>query len=169
MAFEYRHICLFGDFIFLKTDLSTFSSSSARETSFLNILDYYEMCPTILSSTHNRDNSLDNILVLSSIVGCFDCHVLPLTRFSDHAPISAMLYSKSSPSSIRIRNYTFIEPAIVTFCTLWKSYTFFNYPSADTVADFYHHLHVSVKKSFRRVTRKRRPCQPTTLPIMCIL
>ena len=37
IAFEYRHICLLGDFNFPKTDWSTFSSSSARETSFLNI------------------------------------------------------------------------------------------------------------------------------------
>ena len=81
--------------------------------------------------------------------------VLPLTRFSDHAPISAKIYTKSSTSSIRIRNYAFTEPGIVTFCTLWQSYTFFNYPSADTVTDFYHHLHVSVKQSSRSVTRKR--------------
>ena len=65
IAFEYRHICLLGDFNFPKTDWSTFSSSSARETSFLNILDVYESCPTILSSKHNRGNFLYNILVPS--------------------------------------------------------------------------------------------------------
>ena len=118
LAFEYRHICLLGDFNFPKTDWSTFSSSSARETSFLKILDDYEMCRTFLSSTHNRGNSLDNILVPSSLTGCIDCHVLPLTRFSDHAPISATV--KSSPSSIRIRNYAFTEPGIVTYCSLAK-------------------------------------------------
>ena len=170
ISFEYRHICLLGDITFPKTDWSTFSSSSARETSFLNILDDYESCTTILSSTHNRGNSLDNILVPSSITGCFDCHVLPLTPFSDHAPISAKIYTKSSPPSLRIRNYAFTEPGIVTFYSRWQSYTFPNYPSADTIADFYHHLHVSVKESFRSETRKSgRPCQPTNHPILCIL
>ena len=110
-------ICLLGDFNFAKTDWSTFSSSSARETSFLNFLDDYERCPTILSTTHNPGNSLDNILVPSSITGSFHCHVLPLTRFSDHAPISAKIYTKSPSSSIRIRNYAFAEPGIVTFCS----------------------------------------------------
>ena len=101
-----------------KTDWSTFSSSSAKETSFLNILDDYELCPIFFSSTHNRGNSLDNILVPSSITSCFDYHVLPLTPFSDHAPISATIYTKSSPSSIGIRIYAFTEPGFVTFCSL---------------------------------------------------
>ena len=154
-AFEYRHKCLLDDIKFPKIDWSTSSSSSARETSFLNILDDYELRHTILSSTHIRSSSLDKILVPSSITSCFDCHVLPLTRFSDHAAISAKIYTKSSPSSIRIRNYAFAEPRIVPFCSLWITYIFFNYPSADTVADLYHHLQVSVKQSFRSVTRKR--------------
>ena len=140
MAFESRHICLLGDFNFPKTDWSTFSSSSARETGFLNILDDYELCPTILSSTHNCGNYLDNILVPSTITGCF--------------------------ASIRIRKYAYTEPGIVTFCSLWQSYTFLNYPFADKVANFYHHLCLIVKQSFRSVTRKGRPCHPTTHPIL---
>ena len=95
-AFEHRHICS-GNFNFPKTDWLTFSSSSARETSFINILDDYEMCPNILSSMHNRGQSLDNILLPSSITGCFDCHVLPVSRLSDHTRISAKIYTKSSP------------------------------------------------------------------------
>ena len=102
IAFEYRHICLLGKFNSPKTDWPTFRSPSARETRFLNFLDDYKLFPTILSSTQNRGNSLDNILVPSSITGCFDCHILPLTPFSDHAPISAKIYTGPSPSSIRI-------------------------------------------------------------------
>ena len=97
IACEYRHICLLGVFNFPKTDWLTFSSSSARENSFLNILDDYEFGLTILSSTQNRGNCPDNILVPSSITGCFDCHVLPFTPFSDHAPISAKIYTILHP------------------------------------------------------------------------
>ena len=113
-AFESRHICLLVDFIFPKTDWSTFSSSSARETNILNILDDYELCRTILNSTHNRGYSIVNILFPSSIAGSVDCLVLPLTPFSDNAPVSPKISTKSSHSTLGIRNCAFTEPAFVT-------------------------------------------------------
>ena len=112
------------------------SALHLQKSGFLNILDDSELCPTIHSSSHNFGNSLDNILVPSYITGCFYRFVLPLTPFSDHAPMLAKINSKSLPSSIRIHNYAFTEPGNVTFCPLWQNYIFLNYPYADTVTDF---------------------------------
>ena len=56
IAFESRHLCLLVDFNFPKTDWSTVTSSYARKTSYLNNLDYCELCSAFLSFTHRGGN-----------------------------------------------------------------------------------------------------------------
>ena len=147
IAFESRHLCLLVDFNFPKTDWSTVTSSYARKTSYLNNLNEYELCSAFLSFTH-RGGNLSTTFSFPHLLQDF------LTASCSHSLRSQIMLpyqQRFTPNPhhpfLGIRNYAPIEPCIVTFSSLWQSYTFYDCTSADKVADFYHYLHPRVRRS----------------------
>ena len=135
-------------------------STSAIKTSYLNNFVSLGLSATISSGTHRSGNTLEKVLTDHNSC-CSNFYVDYSTMVSDHYPI---MFDFLNENSALITNpvacsYSFNSASqLSAFVDSWLNFTFTNYPSTDSINDFYNHLYCTIPQVFSKKSKKRMSC-----------